>query len=149
MARLVMFADVPILSEQVATVRVVSTCDCGCASVGLRTEGPQVAATVVARLSSTGRDDYFPATEFAERQAVFLAAMTGGLAGLAAIIDAKDYTGEGQQSLRFTQTALAALMRASSDAGVDAEVLKPVHDIVRRQIAAGSARRAPPACSRN
>lgn len=78
-----------------------------------------------------------PATEFAERQAAFLAAMTGGLAGLAAIIDAKDYTGEGQQSLRFTQTALAALMRASSDAGVDAEVLKPVHDIVRRQIAAG------------
>jgi hypothetical protein len=59
MAKLVTFADVPILSEQIATVRVVSTCDCGCASVGLHTEGPQVPATVVARLSSTGRDDYF------------------------------------------------------------------------------------------
>jgi hypothetical protein len=59
MIRLVTFADVPSLSEQVATVRVVSTCDCGCASVGLRTEGPQVPATVVARLSDTGRDDYF------------------------------------------------------------------------------------------
>ena len=59
MARLVAFAGVPSLSEQVATVRVVSTCDCGCASVGLRTEGPQVPATAVARLSDTGRDDYF------------------------------------------------------------------------------------------
>lgn len=59
MARLVAFADVPSLSEQVATVCVVSTCDCGCASVGLRTEGPQVPAAVVARLSGTGRDDYF------------------------------------------------------------------------------------------
>ena len=58
-ARLVMFADVPNLSEQFATVRVVSTCDCGCASVGLSTEGPQVPATAVARLSDTGRDDYF------------------------------------------------------------------------------------------
>lgn len=77
------------------------------------------------------------ATEFAERQTAFLAAMTGALPDFAAIIDARDYTGEGQQSLRFTQTALAALMRASSDAGVDAAVLKPVHEIVRRQIAAG------------
>ena len=59
MVRLVTFADVPSLSEQVATVRVVSTCDCGCASVGLRTDGPQVPATAVARLSDTGRDDYF------------------------------------------------------------------------------------------
>ena len=59
MARLVRFADVPSLSEQIATVRVVSTCDCGCASVGLRTEGPQVPATAVARLSDTGREDYF------------------------------------------------------------------------------------------
>jgi len=59
LVRLVTFADVPSLSEQVATVRVVSTCDCGCASVGLRTEGPQVPATTVARLSDTAREDYF------------------------------------------------------------------------------------------
>jgi hypothetical protein len=59
MTRLVTFADVPTLSEQVTTVRVVSTCDCGCASVGLRTEGPPVPATTVARLSATGREDYF------------------------------------------------------------------------------------------
>jgi len=59
MALLVAFADVPSLGEQVATVRVVSACDCGCASIGLRTEGPRVPATAVTRLSDTGRDDYF------------------------------------------------------------------------------------------
>jgi hypothetical protein len=59
MARLVTFGDVPNLREQVATVRVASTCDCGCASVGLLTEGPQVPAMAVARLSDTGREDYF------------------------------------------------------------------------------------------
>jgi hypothetical protein len=58
-ARLVAFAGVPSLNEQVATVCVVSTCDCGCASVGLRTEGPQVPATVVSGLSGRGRRDYF------------------------------------------------------------------------------------------
>jgi 3-hydroxyisobutyrate dehydrogenase-like beta-hydroxyacid dehydrogenase len=77
------------------------------------------------------------ATEFAARQAPFLAAMAGGVTGFAATIDAKDYAGTGQQSLRFTETALAALMRASTEQGVDAGVLRPVHDIVRRQIAAG------------
>jgi 3-hydroxyisobutyrate dehydrogenase-like beta-hydroxyacid dehydrogenase len=77
------------------------------------------------------------ATEFAARQAPFLAAMAGGVAGFAATIDAKDYAGTGQQSLRFTETALAALMRASTEQGVDAEVLRPVYDTVRRQIAAG------------
>ena len=59
MALLVAFADVPGLGEQVATVRVVSACDCGCASIGLRTKGPRVPATAVTRLSDTGRDDYF------------------------------------------------------------------------------------------
>jgi hypothetical protein len=57
-ARLAAFADVANLRDQVATARVVSTCDCGCASVGLRTDGPQVPATTVARLSAAGRDDY-------------------------------------------------------------------------------------------
>jgi 3-hydroxyisobutyrate dehydrogenase-like beta-hydroxyacid dehydrogenase len=77
------------------------------------------------------------ATEFAKRQAPFLAAMTGGLSGYAATIDGRDYTGEGQQSLSFTESALAALIRASTDQGVSVEVLKPVYDIVRRQIDAG------------
>lgn len=78
-----------------------------------------------------------PATEFAARQAPFLAAMAGSLAGYAATVDAKDYAGPGQQSLRFTETALATLIRASTERGVGAEVLRPVHEMVRRQIAAG------------
>ncbi len=59
MVRLVAFADASTLSDQVATVRVASTCDCGCASVGLRTEGPHVPAKTVGLLSDTGREDYF------------------------------------------------------------------------------------------
>jgi hypothetical protein len=43
--RLVAFVDVPSLSEQVATVRVVSTCDCGCAS------GPDGGAVEVGTLT--------------------------------------------------------------------------------------------------
>ena len=77
MARLVTFADVPSLSEQVATVRVVSTCDCGCASVGLRTEGPQVPATAVARLSDTGRDDYFAVSASGGDVSVVLHVLSG------------------------------------------------------------------------
>jgi hypothetical protein len=73
----VTFADVPGLSEQVATVRVVSTCDCGCASVGLRTEGPQVPATAVARLSDTGRDDYFAVSASGGGVSVVLHVLSG------------------------------------------------------------------------
>lgn len=57
--RLVEFAGVAELGEQVTTVRVVSACRCGCGSVGLRSDGPAVPAAVVARLSANGRDDYF------------------------------------------------------------------------------------------
>jgi hypothetical protein len=77
------------------------------------------------------------ATEFARRQVPFLAAMTAGLAGYAATVDAREYTGAGQQSLRFTEAALAGLLRASVDQGVSTEVLQPVHALVARQIAAG------------
>ena len=79
MARLVRFADVPSLSEQFATVRVVSTCDCGCASVGLRTEGPQVPATAVARLSDTRRDDYFAVSASGGNVSVVLHVLSGFL----------------------------------------------------------------------
>ncbi|MFI6763085.1 hypothetical protein ACIBF5_28545 [Micromonospora sp. NPDC050417] len=80
-----------------------------------------------------------PAREFASRAAPFLAAMTGSFASAAAIIDARDYAGEGQQSLEFTQVALDAIVQASIDQGVSVEVLRPVHDLVRRQIDAGHA----------
>lgn len=75
------------------------------------------------------------ATEFAARATPFLAAMTGGFAGFAAIVDAKDYAREGQQSLEFSD--LTKLVAASTEQGVSAEVLQPVHQMIRRQIAAG------------
>ncbi|WBB56691.1 NAD(P)-binding domain-containing protein [Verrucosispora sp. WMMD573] len=78
-----------------------------------------------------------PAGDFVRRQAPFLAAMTEQLADYAATIDEQDYLGPGQQSLRFTETALATVMRASTRQGVTDEVLRPVHDLVRRQITAG------------
>jgi 3-hydroxyisobutyrate dehydrogenase-like beta-hydroxyacid dehydrogenase len=74
---------------------------------------------------------------FAAMQAPFLAAMTQSLAGMASIVDTGDYTGPGQQSLHFTETALTALLTASAEQGVDTRVLKPVHDLVRAQIDAG------------
>ncbi|GIJ19778.1 NAD(P)-dependent oxidoreductase [Micromonospora lutea] len=79
------------------------------------------------------------AGEFVRRQAPFLAAMTEQLAGFAATVDEQDYLGPGQQSLRFTETALATVRQASTGQGVTDEVLEPVHDIIRRQIAAGFA----------
>lgn len=75
------------------------------------------------------------ATEFAAKATPFLSAMTGTFAEMARIIDAQDYTGEGQQSLEFSD--LGNLMRASLDQGVNVEVLRPVHDLIRRQIDAG------------
>ncbi|MFI5843078.1 hypothetical protein ACIA8K_25545 [Catenuloplanes sp. NPDC051500] len=77
------------------------------------------------------------ASEFAGVAAPFLAAMTEGLAGYAATVDARDYAGAGQQSLHFTGTALVTLLRASADQGVPTDVLDPVHALVARQIAAG------------
>jgi 3-hydroxyisobutyrate dehydrogenase-like beta-hydroxyacid dehydrogenase len=76
-----------------------------------------------------------PAGEFAARATPFLAAMTGGFTSIAATIDARDYAGEGQQSLEFSD--LTKLVTASVEQGVSAEVLQPVHDMIQRQIAAG------------
>ncbi|ONH61503.1 dehydrogenase [Frankia sp. CcI49] len=84
--------------------------------------------------------DGVPAAEFARQQAPFLAAMTGQLAGLAETVDTRDYAGAGQQSLEFTETALASLVTASLDQGVNVEVLRPVLDIVRRQTVSGYGR---------
>ncbi|GAA1652211.1 NAD(P)-binding domain-containing protein [Actinoplanes couchii] len=78
-----------------------------------------------------------PVTEFARRQVPFLAAMTGGLTDYATTVDNRDYAGAGQQSLRFTGTALAALLRATTEQGVPPGLLQPVHDLVARQIEAG------------
>jgi 3-hydroxyisobutyrate dehydrogenase-like beta-hydroxyacid dehydrogenase len=76
-----------------------------------------------------------PATEFAARAAPFLAAMTGALAGFAAVIDGGDYSVEGQQSLEFSD--LGDLLQASTDQGVRTDVIAPVQALIRRQVAAG------------
>jgi 3-hydroxyisobutyrate dehydrogenase-like beta-hydroxyacid dehydrogenase len=75
------------------------------------------------------------ATGFASRAGPFLAAMTGGLAEFAKVIDGGDYTVAGQQSLEFSD--LADLLQASVDQGVSIEVIEPVQRLIRRQIAAG------------
>jgi 3-hydroxyisobutyrate dehydrogenase-like beta-hydroxyacid dehydrogenase len=62
-------------------------------------------------------------------------AMTGGFTSLSATIDARDYAGEGQQSLGFSD--LTKLVTATVEQGVSAEVLQPVHAMIQRQIAAG------------
>ncbi|GAB3254326.1 NAD(P)-dependent oxidoreductase [Kineosporia babensis] len=82
-------------------------------------------------------DAQVPAVEFAQLQAPFLATMTQGLADYAQTVDARDYTAPGQQSLRFTETALAALEQASGEAGVGTQTLHPVRRLVRNQIESG------------
>jgi 3-hydroxyisobutyrate dehydrogenase-like beta-hydroxyacid dehydrogenase len=66
-----------------------------------------------------------PAGEFAARATPFLAAT----------IEARDYAGEGQQSLEFSD--LTKLVTATVEQGMSAEVLQPVHAMIQRQIAAG------------
>jgi 3-hydroxyisobutyrate dehydrogenase-like beta-hydroxyacid dehydrogenase len=78
------------------------------------------------------------ASEFATRATPFLAAMTGAFAQFAATIDAKDYAGEGQQSLEFSN--LTKMVTATVEQGMSAEVLQPVHAMIQRQIAAGHGR---------
>ena len=76
-----------------------------------------------------------PAATFAERAVPFLAAMTGELAGFAGIIDRRDYQGEGQQSLEFSD--LGDILRASEEQGIGTDVVEPVQSLIRRQVAAG------------
>ncbi|MFV2118861.1 NAD(P)-dependent oxidoreductase [Streptomyces sp. Act-28] len=75
------------------------------------------------------------AREFAALAAPWLTAMTGGLEGLAAVVDGGDYTVEGQQSLEFS--SLDHILAASSDQGVSTEVVDMVQRLIRRQIDAG------------
>jgi 3-hydroxyisobutyrate dehydrogenase-like beta-hydroxyacid dehydrogenase len=77
----------------------------------------------------------FSAEEFAARQAVFLAAMTGSFPEFGRIVDAGDYAGDGQQSLEFSD--LTKLVRAAAEAGVSTELMEPVRRLIRRQIDAG------------
>ena len=75
------------------------------------------------------------AAEFAERAAPWLAAMTGELAGYAAVVDGGDYTVPGQQSLEFSD--LGDMLDASAAQGISTEVVGMVQNLIRRQIDAG------------
>lgn len=75
------------------------------------------------------------AAEFAGRAAPWLAAMTGGFAGLAAVVDGGDYTVAGQQSLEFSD--LGDILAASAEQGVGTEAVAMVQRLIHRQIDAG------------
>ncbi|MBC7276789.1 NAD(P)-binding domain-containing protein [Nocardioides sp.] len=75
------------------------------------------------------------ASEFAARQAPFLAAMTEELADYAKVIDGGDYTVAGQQSLEFSD--LSHIVRASEEEGVDPAPIAEVQALISGQIAAG------------
>ncbi|MFD7077544.1 NAD(P)-dependent oxidoreductase [Nocardioides sp. NPDC059952] len=75
------------------------------------------------------------ASDFAARQAPFLAAMSEELAGYAKVIDGGDYTVAGQQSLEFSD--LAHIVRASEEEGVDPSPIATVQALISAQMAAG------------
>lgn len=75
------------------------------------------------------------ASDFADLQAPFLAAMSGGLAGYADVIDGGDYTVPGQQSLDFSD--LSHIVRTSDEQGVDPAPIAAVQALIDRQVAAG------------
>lgn len=54
---LVKASESPELAEQISRVEVVSTCSCGCPSVGLNAEGPPVTSETVTRLAAWDRHD--------------------------------------------------------------------------------------------
>lgn len=75
------------------------------------------------------------ATEFAERQVPFLAAMLDSLHHFAEIVDSGDYTVPGQQSLSFSDHT--DLIRASEDQGVDPGTLVAIQKLITRQLDTG------------
>ncbi len=75
------------------------------------------------------------ATEFAQRAAPWLSAMTGELAGFAAVVDGGDYTVPGQQSLEFSD--LGDMIDAGAAQGISTEVVEVVQNLIRRQVDAG------------
>ncbi|MEU4623333.1 NAD(P)-binding domain-containing protein [Actinoplanes sp. NPDC023801] len=75
------------------------------------------------------------AVEFARMAAPWLAAMTGALAGFAAVVDNGDYTVPGQQSLAFSD--LTDLIDAGRAQGIGTEMVDVVQRLIRRQVDAG------------
>ncbi|MGX1811633.1 NAD(P)-dependent oxidoreductase [Nocardia sp. NPDC055321] len=79
----------------------------------------------------------FTATDFAARAVPWVTAMTQSLPEFARVIDSGDYTAE-VQHLAFQKSALDAITRSATDAGVDATLIAPLTALVDKQIAAGN-----------
>lgn len=75
------------------------------------------------------------ASEFAQRAAPWLNAVTGALADFAEVIDGGDYTVDGQQSLEFSD--LSYMIQAAEDQGVGTPMISAVQALMQRQIDAG------------
>lgn len=75
------------------------------------------------------------ATEFAARATPFISAMAGDFKSFADVIDGRDYTVAGQQSLDFSD--LSHIVRASEEQGVNAATLAAVQALISTQVAAG------------
>lgn len=54
------------LVEQCRVAQVISTCSCGCPSIGLATSGPPVPREVMRRLAGGDRDDWCEASVWGE-----------------------------------------------------------------------------------
>ncbi|MDS1272420.1 NAD(P)-binding domain-containing protein [Lipingzhangella sp. LS1_29] len=76
------------------------------------------------------------ATEFANRVVPWLTAMLQTVPAQAATVDSGDYSTE-VQDLDFTKAALDAIVRASSEAGAELDVIAPIQSLVYRQVMAG------------
>jgi len=75
------------------------------------------------------------ASDFARRAAPWISAMSTGLAAYGDVIDRRDYSGPGQQSLEFSD--LSDLVRASAEAGLATDVVSAVQALIRRQVDGG------------
>lgn len=75
------------------------------------------------------------ARDFASYSAPFLTAMVAELPGLAAEVDAANYTAPGQQSLEFSDQR--SILAASVEAGVATDAVQMVQNLIQRQRDAG------------
>lgn len=82
----------------------------------------------------TGSADV-PAQDFAAYAVPFLSHMVDALPEFAAVVDARDYTGPGQQSLGFSDQR--AILGATADAGIAPDAVHMVQRLIDRQVQAG------------
>ncbi len=77
------------------------------------------------------------AREFMSLLIPWLNAMTGGLPGLAEQIDTRDYTKDVVSNLGMQAVAYVNLIEASKSQGVSTDLIAPMHDLMKRAVAAG------------